>query len=331
MNRFALMTFLLLIAGLCPSLALAAESPVAGTMSLVLENDAFSGIDRHYTNGLMVVWVPDRDVPTPEWIMMLARLIPWFPEQGEIRHGYAFGQNMFTPSDIDMANPPLRDRPYAGWLYGTIALGVQTGRQLDQFGMTFGMVGPVSLAEQSQKFAHRVLPGSEPQGWDTQLGNEPGIVATYQRGWRGVATSTVLGAPLDFTPHIGAALGNVFTYGYAGVTLRFGERLPNDYGPPRIQPGLQGFGDFPPVSDFGWYLFAAVEGRGVARNIFLDGNTFRDSRSVNKNPLVGDLQLGLVLDWPVIRLSYTHVLRTREFRTQDSKDYFGALSMSVKY
>jgi len=331
MCRFAGTTFLLLIAGVCPSLAWAAESPVAGTLSIVLENDAFSGMDRHYTNGLMVVWVPGRGVSTPEWAMKLARLMPWFPHQGEIVHGYAFGQCMFTPSDIEMTNPPLRDRPYAGWLYGTIALGVQTGRQLDQFGMTFGMVGPVSLAEQSQKFAHRVAPGHEPQGWDSQLGNEPGIVATYQRGWRGVATSTLPGVQLDFTPHIGAALGNVFTYGNAGVTLRCGERLPKDYGPPRVQPGLQGFGDFPPVSDFGWYLFAAVEGRGVARNIFLDGNTFRDSRSVDKKPLVADLQLGLVLDWPVMRLSYTHVLRTREFRTQDSNDCFGALSVSVKF
>ena len=309
----------------------AAESPKAGTLSVVLENDVFYGMDRHYTNGLMLSWVPGRDAPTPEWLMMLARLMPWFPEQGEIRHGYAFGQSMFTPRDITIANPPLRDRPYAGWLYGTIELGVQSGRQRDQFGMTFGMVGPASLAGQTQKFVHRVLPGNEPQGWDTQLGNEPGIVATYQRSWRGVATSALSGAPLDFTPHIGAALGNVFTYGNAGVTMRYGKRLPNDYGPPRVQPGLAGFGDFSPVSGFGWYMFAGIEGRAVARNIFLDGNTFRDSRGVDKKHLVGDLQFGIVLDWPDMRLSYTHVLRTREFQTQECEDNFGSFSLSVKF
>ncbi|MFZ2224197.1 MAG: lipid A deacylase LpxR family protein [Candidatus Deferrimicrobium sp.] len=322
---------LLVIVGACPSMAWAAESPKGGTLGVVLENDFFYGIDRHYTNGLMVIWVPGRDAPTPGWAMTLARLMPWFPEQGEVRHGYAFGQNMFTPGDITIANPPLRDRPYAGWLYGTIELGVESGRQRDLFGMTFGMVGPASLAGQTQKFVHRVFPGNEPQGWDTQLGNEPGIVATYVRSWQGIATLTLSEAQVDFTPHIGAALGNVFTYGNAGVTMRFGKRLPNDYGPPRVQPGLAGSWDFSPVPGFGWYLFAGVEGRAVARNIFLDGNTFRNSRSVDKKPLVGDLQFGMVLDLSDVRLSYTHVFRTREFQTQGSEDNFGSICLSVKF
>jgi hypothetical protein len=85
------------------------------------------------------------------------------------------------------------------------------------------------------------------------------------------------------------------------------------------------------VSGFGWYLFAGIEGRAVARNIFLDGNTFRGSRSVDKKHLVGDLQFGFVLDWSDVRLGYTHVLRSREFQAQESVDGFGSLSLSVKY
>ncbi|MBE0568158.1 MAG: lipid A deacylase LpxR family protein [Deltaproteobacteria bacterium] len=312
-------------------MARAAESPKAGTLSVVLENDMFYDIDRHYTNGLMLVWVPDGDASTPEWVTMLARLMPWFPEPGGIRHGYAFGQSMFTPSDTKIADPSLRDRPYAGWLYGTIGLGVESGRQLDQFGMTFGVVGPASLAGQTQKFAHKVLSANEPQGWDTQLGNEPGIVATYQRSWRRGATSSLFGTRLDFTPHLGAALGNVFTYCNAGVTMRYGRRLPGDFGPPRIQPGLPVSGELSPVSGFGWHLFAGIEGRAVAHNIFLDGNTFRDSRSVDKKHLVGDLLFGVVLDWSDLRLGYTHVLRTREFQTQESKDNFGSFSLSFGF
>jgi len=123
----------------------------------------------------------------------------------------------------------------------------------------------------------------------------------------------------------------VFTYANAGMMLRLGQRLPLDYGPPRIQPSLPGSGFFVPQDGFGWYLFAGVEGRAVARNIFLDGNTFRDSRSVDKEPLVGDLQFGIALTWRNVRLSYTHVLRTREFETQDEADNFGAFSLSVRF
>lgn len=69
-----------------------------------------------------MIWVPDREVAEPAWATKLAHLVPWFPEQGTIRHGYVLGQSMFTPNDITVANPPVQERPYAGWLYGTIGL-----------------------------------------------------------------------------------------------------------------------------------------------------------------------------------------------------------------
>lgn len=331
MNALAGLGLILLIEGVCPGMAWAAESDKTGTLSFILENDVFCREDRHYTNGLKVNWVPGRDASPPEWAVKAARLAPWFPEQGEIRHGYAFGQSAFTPSDIEIADPPLEERPYAGWLYGAIAVGVESEKQLDLFELSIGMVGPAALAEQGHKLIHRAVGVDEPQGWDTQLGNEPGIVLAYQRSWRGFATSVLSGTQLDLTPHAGAALGNVFTYANAGVTVRYGKRLPGDYGPPRIQPAIPAFGDYSPASDFGWFLFAGIEGRAVARNIFLDGNTFRDSRSVDKEPLVGDFQFGFALDWPTVRFSYTHVVRTREFRTQNEIDQFGSLNVSLKY
>ena len=202
---------------------------------------------------------------------------------------------------------------------------------MDQLELSLGVVGSASLAEQTQKFIHEITDSQEPRGWDTQLENEPGVVLTYQRSWRGFVSESVSGFGFDATPHAGGALGNVFTYANAGVMLRFGQRLPLDYGPPRIQPSLPGSGFFAPQEGFGWYLFAGVEGRAVARNIFLDGNTFRDSRSVDKEPLVGDLQFGIALTWRNVRLSYTHVLRTREFETQDEADDFGAFSLTVRF
>src|SRR3546814_4428144 len=101
---------------------------------------------------------------------------------------------------------------------------------------------------------------------------------------------------VDLTPHIGGALGNVYTYGAGGVTLRLGEDLPSDYGPPRLRPALPGSDYFRPSDWFGWYLFVGAEGRLMVRNIFLDGNTFEDSHSVDKYPLVFDLQAGIAVD-----------------------------------
>ena len=310
--------------------ALGGEAPRTGVLSLVIENDLFYNSDRNYTSGVALVWVPTAG-PAPDWALRVARWIPWFPVEGDVRHGYALGQNMYAPSDITLANPPLDDRPYAGWLYGTIGLGVETGRQLDQLALTLGVVGPASGAEQTQKFVHKIVGSPEPQGWDTQLGNELGILLTYQRSWRALATTTLLGLDFDLTPHFGGALGNVYTYANGGMTLRYGRNLALDYGPPRIQPSIPGSGFFVPPASFAWYLFAGFEGRAVARNIFLDGNTFQDSRSVDKEPLVGDLQWGIVLTWQGVRLGYTHVVRTREFKTQREHDVFGSVSLSVSF
>src|SRR3546814_13149223 len=79
--------------------------------------------------------------------------------------------------------------------------------------------------------------------------------------------------------------------------------------------------------DFGWYVFAGAEGRAVARNIFLDGNTFQDSPSVDKEVLVGDLSAGVVMTFGDLRLSYVQVLRTKEFEGQDGVRLFGAFKI----
>ena len=322
---------LALAALLSPALpAAAATEAKGGVWTVLMENDLFYGSDRNYTSGVGLAWVASPK-PPPAWAERMARSVPWFPEIGEIRHGYVVGQNMYTPRDISLPDPPLDDRPYAGWLYATIGLGVESAGQTDFFAFTAGVVGPASLAEQSQKAIHEITGSPHPQGWDTQLKNEPGFEFSYQRRWRDVAKGTFAGLEMDLTPHVGGALGNVYTYANAGFTVRYGKRLTSDLGPMRIRPSPPGSGFFVPADTFSWYVFVGVDGRAVARNVFLDGNTWRESRSVKKEPLVGDLQWGLAVTWKGARLSYTHVRRTREFETQAGSDDFGAVALSVAF
>jgi len=310
--------------------AVAANEVERGVWTMLVENDLFYGSDRNYTSGLGLAWVA-KPGPAPEWAVKIARSVPWFPEIGAVRHGYIVGQNMYTPRDISLPDPRLDDRPYAGWLYVTIGLGVDSPRQTDFFGLTVGVVGPASLAEQSQKAIHRMTGSAEPYGWDAQLANEPGIELAYQRRWRDVAKGNLAGLEYDLTPHAGGALGNVYTYANAGFTVRYGKRLTSDLGPLRIRPSPPGSGFFVPSDTFSWYAFVGVDGRAVARNIFLDGNTWRDSRSVDKETLVGDLQWGLAVTWKGVRATYTHVRRTREFETQGPNSDFGAFAVSVAF
>lgn len=304
------------------------EGRAPDQISVVFENDAFFGGDSDYTNGVALFWIP-AGTPAPRWITGIARWLPWFPEEGMGRHGYVLGQNMYTPRDLELVDPPLADRPYAGWLYATAGVGVETGRQLDVFAVTAGVLGPASFGEQSQKFIHGIIGSTRPKGWDTQLRNEPGIYLTSQRTWRAITSKTLVGLDFDVAPHLGGTLGNVYTYANAGFTMRYGKDLPLDFGPPRVQPTVLGGVIFEPTAKLMGYLFASVEGRAVARNIFLDGNTFKDSRSVDKEPFVGDLQWGLVLTWRNFRVSFTDVFRTREFETQEESEHYGSICLSM--
>jgi hypothetical protein len=77
------------------------------------------------------------------------------------------------------------------------------------------------------------------------------------------------------------------------------------------------------------YLFAATEGRAVGRNIFLDGNTFKDSHSVDKETLVYDWEVGLVVRRGRFAFSYRVVSRSPEFVLQEEPQRYGSVSLTV--
>lgn len=170
------------------------------------------------------------------------------------------------------------------------------------------------------------------QGWDNQIEDEVGIVLSYDHRLRRLAQFGFGGFGADVTPNLGFTLGNIHTNLHAGLTLRLGQDLDNDYGPPRVSPSLAGAGYFTPRDNFSWYVFAGIEGRAVAHNIFLDGSLFRDDDpSVSSNAFVTDLQAGLVVQLLQTQFAFTYVERAEEFAEQTEPQRFGAVSISRKF
>jgi lipid A 3-O-deacylase len=132
----------------------------------------------------------------------------------------------------------------------------------------------------------------------------------------------------EFAAHAGGTLGNAISEIETGAFFRLGQRMPLDFGPPRISNSASGSGFFQATAEWGWYLFIGSELRYVARNLMLDGNTFRDSPSVEREPWVGEVSVGAVWYRRATRITYTHVWRTREFKTQDGTGTFGGVSVS---
>ncbi|MGB3212522.1 MAG: lipid A deacylase LpxR family protein [Desulforhopalus sp.] len=316
------------------------------TVIFYLENDLFGGTDRHYTNAVKFSWL-SRDLKKFSDDHQLPGLARWIVDktaavdQEDFLHNIAFsmGQNIYTPQDIDESALISDDRPYAGWTYFSAALHSRNTSLLNTFEISLGMVGPASLAEDSQKFFHENLGLSEdPQGWDNQLADELGLMLTWQRFWRVIRESSDSGFAYDIIPHAGLTAGNVFTYANLGGELRFGYNLPMDFGTSLIRPGG---GTSAPVSmgdprlgsggNIGLTFFVGADGRAIARNIFLDGNTWQDSHSVDKNYLVADISSGVSLAYKKMKLTYTHVYRSEEFDGQDGGHLFGSLTLSYTF
>jgi hypothetical protein len=331
-------SFAVLASALALSIVVTPAPAAAGNYTLQFENDRIANTDRHYTTGWRLNWVSDRAADSPLWAKnLLDRLYP-LADLRAGRVGLAAGQNIFTPEDTNARDLVNDDRPYAGWLYGGISAHAETRRTfanmpldtLDTVELDVGVVGPLALGEQVQNGFHDLIGVSRSKGWNNQLDNEPGIMFIAERRWRPQSAS--LGrVSADVIPHVGVSLGNVMTLANAGATVRLGQDLDVDFGPPHVRPTLSGLAAVAGGTEFAWYIFAGAEGRLVARNIFLDGNTFASSHSVDKKPFVADIQTGFAIVFNDVRLAFTHVFRTREFDGQRRADRYGAASVSARF
>lgn len=336
-----------LLSALAATPALAAEdkerSPTglpSGTWTVTAENDRIARTDRHYTHGTRLAWVSDRTTGGPREVREILDFLYPLADVSGGRIGFALGQSIYTPEDTSATALVADDRPYAGWLYGAVSLYAEADwtlpggtryTTLDSVELNLGIVGPQSYADETQNGFHDLINVSRSNGWDNQLSNEPAVALFFERKWRPKPLSLGGALELDAIPHVGGSVGNVFTLLNGGFTVRAGQGLETDFGPPQIRPAFSGPGAVSPDTDFAWYLFGGAQTSLVGRNIFLDGNTVAESHSVDKEPVTGDIKVGVALVIRDIRIAATHVYRTREFKGQRRADRFGVVSLSYHF
>jgi lipid A 3-O-deacylase len=322
-----------------------AQAQRPNTVTVNFENDLFTGTDREYTNGVKLSWGSANlddyksDPCLPAVLKAVNRMLGLkdpnpYTERNMV---VSLGQAMFTPRDRERTTLDPNDRPYAGWLYLALGYNSRTEEAMRTYELDVGIVGPQSYAKQSQDFIHDLRNIPKWKGWANQLPNEPGLQLTFERKRRFL---TDLPGPLpkaDVIPHYGVAVGNVSTYLNTGVEFRLGWSLPDDFGTSAIRPGGN---NGAPLSKAdmrlgyaakGLHLFASFDTRLVLHNIFLDGNTFRSSPSVNKRPFVGDAALGVAWSWRRGKLAYAHYIRSKEFYGQSASQQFGSITFSYVF
>lgn len=301
-------------------------------VSVLIENDLLFKTDRYYTNGISIAW--SRVEPPRSWLKELAAQVGYDRPVLSEAHGWEIGQIMSTPANIRIAAPQPHDRPWAGLLFFGPTLQLDLGRELDVFKMFLGASGPWSLADRTQAQWHRFINVKTPKGWAHQLKNEPEFGLVYEHRWRFDLLHPAGDWNFELLPKAGLHLGTVFDKVDFGAQIRFGWHVPRDFGASLIGTS----GNLPPTrfngrlvarrSGLGAHVFASANGSAVARNLFLDGSTFRSSPSVTREALVGTLEWGLAFTSERCRVMITSVYQSREFIGQISAQRFSSLNLA---
>lgn len=329
-------------------------------LSLVHENDFVRHTDRNYTSGVLLSETVGRfeglasNPCASAWSRSMASWLNRLPDESLRHRQFAFGigQQLFTPEDYRATAVVPNDRPYAGWLFVRWTLQAQNDWRSQTYALDLGMVGPAAFGEPAQNFFHTLEGYPKYQGWGNQLRNE--FAGQLTGEWRRVLWRSALavgspgtasrstetrtsGSALDPSSyvssvigHFGLALGTVETYANAGLQWRYGPITSRDTSLPATMRSGAVLRPIVQRNEYsGLQLFAALDVRAVARNLFLDGNLRAASHSVERRPVVAELSAGLAWRWAWADLLYSHTLRTREFEGQTYNHVFGSLTISA--
>ena len=298
--------------------AQAAEVPAAlaprsvWVVSVTEENDKFApqNKDRYYTQGLKIAI-----------------------NRGD--HTFiSLTQEINTPADTTNPNPSLDDMPYSGALY----LGWGYGAILDRGGRRdclfsveakLGVIGPSAGGATIQNKFHDLIGTPQSSGWGTQLPDELLInvdgefrrrfdLDSSGRGYRDLIARGVV------------ELGTVRTAVVLGAQLRWGINLDKSWGHSFIRHS-NGYDPIDalkaPASrpNFSYWAFVDSQVEVVVRNYATDGGNFRESRGVNRSPVVLQCAVGTTFQVYSCSATYFIAARTKEFETQDGVHFFGGL------
>jgi hypothetical protein len=314
----------------------AAEGAQDNWVTVTVENDCFVGKDDGYTNGFGVSWAhagftqfaPDN---LPGWLHWVSEDLYISTVPGKERAvSYSVGQLIQTPSDLNTPRLIKNDAPYVGLLVWFGNLYAFDERVADRLSLGLGMVGPLSGAEQTQKWAHQVFVGEEPQGWDHQVGNEPVFQVSAERLLRLIDSPVTTATDMDVIGSGNAAIGTLESYLALGMGVRLGRDLDRTFPAAGFLPERQ-VNPLAGAVAGGWYLFLNVQGRFVANDITLDGNTFQESHSVPLEHWQAAASTGVAFGVERWAFLLSALVATDRFKGQSDTTRFGSLSVTYNY
>lgn len=218
------------------------------------DNDFLFSIDRYYTTGSGFDY--DRVI---DGDFILSRT-----EQFPIQLKFSLGQETYTPRELFESNFDLLERPYAGYLFGSLQISKASENSIFKLEGEVGLAGPQSLAGKFQIAYHELINSFIPV-WEGEIANSMHVNMKSQFvGDFKIQKSNLL-THVSLVSEI--AIGTKSVYAQQGALAYFGKRAATGT--------TSAFGRLGDAPEF--YGFVGASYRYVLHNALIAGHPFGDS------------------------------------------------------
>jgi len=293
----------------CVALMLSSSMAMADGISLVVQDDYFTGTDRGYTDGTELMW-------------------SWSPSETNsavIKNALGIRNRMYTPDSLEAHTLQPWERPYCATLSAFYQVWRHEDDELVKYELEAGVLGPSAMGEQFQTAVHHLIKDTIPQGWNEQLQPDEPILNAYMERWHPlgyVGDASCWQMRMDGL--YGGAFGTTFINALGGVCGKAGWNIPADAAGGTVLANGNG----------GWFAFLFVEPRArvVALNATLGNSLFNDRENERSLcPVVGELEGGITIGRGGFAITYSDVSSSREFDHQNLKQSYGNLRIDYTW
>lgn len=218
------------------------------------DNDFVFAIDRYYTTGTFISY--DRIIDGD----FILRRSPEYP----IQLRFALGQETYTPRELFESNFDLLERPYAGYLFGSLQISKASENSIFKLEGELGLTGPQSLAGEFQVAYHELINEFIPV-WEGEIANSvhANLKSQFVRDF--IIPKSDLLSSVSLVSEI--SVGTKSVYAQQGALAYFGKRAGTGT--------TSAFGRLGDASEL--YGIAGVTYKYVVHNALISGHLFGDS------------------------------------------------------
>jgi lipid A 3-O-deacylase len=275
--------------------------------TLEIENDLFVGTDHGYTHGTK---------------FNLAKYDVDDVSNFNIKQ-HSFFQFIYTPTEIDVVEPQLNDRPWAGLAAYEYSKYFQSYSSFKFSGFQLGVIGPWALAEYSQKIAHQLTNSTTPLGWDNQLDNML-VVGSYGGLGYFYYKTDRFQVSQNAGYYVGTHLSNISST----VVARYGSGLNSQHSFISMDPYTRSLDRIDKYNDrFLWNFYVGGEYRYVFYNELITGN----ENNITLDNSVYDVFSGIGISRQKWSINYQYVLRGKEFQEDRNFNGFGRVVLGYNF